>query len=81
MSMWHELRETQEASVLSNKPFLSLRSCHRLAGVWCGDFGCSWDESKGVAAKNTQNNVVTPAAQRAENKEAAGRRRVSKKMM
>lgn len=41
MSMWDKLRETQEASVLSNKPFLSLRSCHRLAGAWCGDFGCS----------------------------------------
>lgn len=32
MSMWDELRKTQEA----NEGFLSLQSCHHHVGVWCG---------------------------------------------
>lgn len=36
MSMWDELRATQEASVLSNEGFLSLQSCHHHVAVGCG---------------------------------------------
>lgn len=64
MSIWDALRQTQDASVLSNKGFLPLQSCHHRVGVrrvngMGGLSEClSRDQSEEVTVEETENNAV-----------------------
>lgn len=62
MSVWDELRNTQDASVLSNKGFLSLQCCHHHVRVGCGMSEClSRDQSEEVTAENRKQCCVNAA--------------------